>query len=180
MSPLTADDVRRLQAALRVDPDTAPGPHNDAIQRLKGAFPELARGAEQMTTDQGELIAVEDMNGTEAEVLFVDSFEVADKTYAILRLMSEDGQPGRERIYRVELDEANEESFAAIEDPDELAAAAAEWDAIQADHPTCRVCGCTDDKACEGGCYWVAPCLCSKCSNIGHVGQAAIGEDQSF
>jgi hypothetical protein len=27
----------------------------------------------------------------------------------------------------------------------------------------CRVCGCTDSHACEGGCYWVEPRLCSKC-----------------
>lgn len=28
---------------------------------------------------------------------------------------------------------------------------------------TCRICGCTDSKACEGGCSWVLPGLCSKC-----------------
>jgi hypothetical protein len=28
---------------------------------------------------------------------------------------------------------------------------------------TCRVCGCTLDHACEGGCYWVEPDLSSKC-----------------
>ena len=27
----------------------------------------------------------------------------------------------------------------------------------------CRVCGCTEDHACEGGCHWVAWDLCSKC-----------------
>lgn len=27
----------------------------------------------------------------------------------------------------------------------------------------CRVCGCTDDHACEGGCYWVEKDLCSTC-----------------
>ncbi len=27
----------------------------------------------------------------------------------------------------------------------------------------CRVCGCTDDHACEGGCYWVEDDLCSSC-----------------
>lgn len=30
--------------------------------------------------------------------------------------------------------------------------------------PTCRVCGCTDDHACEGGCWWVEPDLCSACA----------------
>ncbi len=27
----------------------------------------------------------------------------------------------------------------------------------------CRTCGCTDDRACPGGCYWVEPGLCSRC-----------------
>ena len=29
----------------------------------------------------------------------------------------------------------------------------------------CRVCGCTWDNACEGGCYWVEPDLCSACAD---------------
>jgi hypothetical protein len=28
---------------------------------------------------------------------------------------------------------------------------------------TCRVCGCSDSRACEGGCFWAAPNLCSRC-----------------
>ncbi len=28
----------------------------------------------------------------------------------------------------------------------------------------CRVCGCTDDNACLGGCYWVEDDLCSECA----------------
>lgn len=27
----------------------------------------------------------------------------------------------------------------------------------------CRGCGCTEDEACEGGCSWVDPDLCSSC-----------------
>lgn len=27
----------------------------------------------------------------------------------------------------------------------------------------CRVCGCTWNNACEGGCYWVEENLCSEC-----------------
>jgi hypothetical protein len=27
----------------------------------------------------------------------------------------------------------------------------------------CRVCGCTEDHACPGGCYWVEEDLCSEC-----------------
>jgi len=27
----------------------------------------------------------------------------------------------------------------------------------------CRVCGCTDNQACQGGCYWVEEYLCSQC-----------------
>lgn len=29
----------------------------------------------------------------------------------------------------------------------------------------CRVCGCTDDRACPGGCWWVADDLCSACGS---------------
>ena len=29
----------------------------------------------------------------------------------------------------------------------------------------CKICGCTDYNACEGGCYWVAEELCSKCAD---------------
>lgn len=32
------------------------------------------------------------------------------------------------------------------------------------DEQTCRVCGCTWDNACEGGCYWVDDDLCSSCA----------------
>lgn len=30
----------------------------------------------------------------------------------------------------------------------------------------CRVCGCTDENACEGGCEWVEEDLCSACSDV--------------
>lgn len=29
---------------------------------------------------------------------------------------------------------------------------------------TCRRCGCTDDQACPGGCWWVSEDLCSACA----------------
>lgn len=29
---------------------------------------------------------------------------------------------------------------------------------------SCRVCGCTDENACEGGCWWVEDDLCSSCA----------------
>lgn len=28
---------------------------------------------------------------------------------------------------------------------------------------TCLICSCTDSKACDGGCSWVLPGICSKC-----------------
>lgn len=34
-------------------------------------------------------------------------------------------------------------------------------EAIEAPH--CRVCGCTEDHACDGGCYWIEEDLCSSC-----------------
>ena len=30
----------------------------------------------------------------------------------------------------------------------------------------CRMCGCTDERACPGGCWWVADDLCSSCWNL--------------
>lgn len=30
----------------------------------------------------------------------------------------------------------------------------------------CDVCGCTDERACAGGCYWIADSLCSNCGVI--------------
>lgn len=32
------------------------------------------------------------------------------------------------------------------------------------DEQSCRVCGCSWDNACEGGCYWVENDLCSSCA----------------
>ena len=32
---------------------------------------------------------------------------------------------------------------------------------------TCRVCGCTDEHACPGGCVWAEPNLCSRCALVG-------------
>lgn len=31
---------------------------------------------------------------------------------------------------------------------------------------TCRVCGCTDERACHGGCFWVEQDLCSSCAKL--------------
>jgi hypothetical protein len=29
----------------------------------------------------------------------------------------------------------------------------------------CKFCGCTDLQACQGGCYWIAPKICSQCKD---------------
>ena len=34
------------------------------------------------------------------------------------------------------------------------------------DERKCRICGCTDDNACPGGCYWVEEDLCSACTDF--------------
>jgi len=34
-----------------------------------------------------------------------------------------------------------------------------------AEEQKCRVCGCTQERACPGGCYWVEPTLCSTCAD---------------
>lgn len=28
----------------------------------------------------------------------------------------------------------------------------------------CSICGCTDHRACDGGCFWVLPNICSRCA----------------
>lgn len=33
---------------------------------------------------------------------------------------------------------------------------------------SCRKCGCTDDRACPGGCFWVEPDLCASCAVPGY------------
>jgi hypothetical protein len=30
----------------------------------------------------------------------------------------------------------------------------------------CQACGCTEDYACEDGCHWVGPQLCSSCARV--------------
>ena len=44
--------------------------------------------------------------------------------------------------------------------------------------PTCRVCGCTDDEACAGGCHWVEDDLCSACHSEGDSADAADDGEQ--
>jgi hypothetical protein len=34
---------------------------------------------------------------------------------------------------------------------------------LEADKRDCHKCGCTDDCACRGGCWWIGPNLCSSC-----------------
>ncbi len=35
---------------------------------------------------------------------------------------------------------------------------------IQLDEQTCQVCGCTDSRPCEPGCFWMEDDLCSECA----------------
>lgn len=51
-------------------------------------------------------------------------------------------------------------------------AAAGVWDAPEcpaggnvAGERMCKGCGCTDRRLCDGGCWWVAPDLCSMCAD---------------
>jgi len=30
----------------------------------------------------------------------------------------------------------------------------------------CKVCGCTEETPCEGGCFWIGPELCSACITL--------------
>lgn len=35
----------------------------------------------------------------------------------------------------------------------------------KAEERQCRICGCTENHACSGGCYWVEDGLCSACAD---------------
>lgn len=48
--------------------------------------------------------------------------------------------------------------------------AALERDALATTPRRCRVCGCTDAKACPDGCYWITENLCSRCDKHGWRG----------
>ena len=41
---------------------------------------------------------------------------------------------------------------------------------------SCRVCGCTDDHACEGGCSWVTADLCSACYELMEIIPGEVAE----
>jgi len=45
-----------------------------------------------------------------------------------------------------------------------VTAETAAWVAHERALPTCVGCGCADDAACIGGCWWAAPGLCSRCA----------------
>ena len=36
---------------------------------------------------------------------------------------------------------------------------------LESINETCKYCGCTENKACLGGCYWIKPSVCSKCAD---------------
>jgi len=44
-----------------------------------------------------------------------------------------------------------------------LRSSVAELAELATDERSCRLCGCTELAACEGGCFWVAEDLCSAC-----------------
>lgn len=56
----------------------------------------------------------------------------------------------------------------SITKADILKAAKYLWSLIyefEEDEKRCRVCGCTWNNACPGGCYWVEEDLCSQCAD---------------
>ena len=74
-----------------------------------------------------ELIVLEDEDGNEFEMLFLDSFELGGHTYAVLMETDAEEQEGECVIMRVELDEHGNEAFAPIEDDTERDAVVATW-----------------------------------------------------
>lgn len=53
----------------------------------------------------------------------------------------------------------------ARQTPTQIMADVRAWAEVHRTMRRCRVCGCTDEAACPGGCWWVAPDLCSSCAD---------------
>ena len=39
----------------------------------------------------------------------------------------------------------------------------------------CRICGCSDNNPCKGGCYWQEPSLCSRCVSKDKKAEKLVG-----
>ena len=63
----------------------------------------------------------------------------------------------------------NEPSFEYDDDDDESGPILEDGGPIfeDDDEVSCRGCGCTESEACEGGCIWATPSLCSACVRRG-------------
>jgi hypothetical protein len=110
-------------------------------------------------------------------------FDKADRLWVIPALMSQSGlEEIGEQLVRVcrgcglawdqttlkrftpaerkELQKEMQEKMAQMQ----AAAAAKRGQGSDGTKQVCRVCGCTEEHACEGGCSWVEPDLCSACA----------------
>lgn len=50
-----------------------------------------------------------------------------------------------------------------------------DWAETERTKRRCRRCGCTDEAACSGGCYWVASDLCSSCAGDADMERSVAG-----
>lgn len=71
------------------------------------------------------------------------------------------GKPGQEMIRVADLRTGLDAIFAELEMSINAAGQIATSQTREV--RSCVGCGCTDLQACEGGCYWVGPNLCSRC-----------------
>jgi len=178
VAALNAELVKRIVAKECLD--NAGRPHPDAWLLIAIASCRSAGFAEELLARRGWL--PEQKNADPWKILEerVRELVVGNEAFATrqlhgvmleLALAPGDYHPGKDslideacRLFKIDQEQVAKELAAAEQakpkggkkKPGKAAATPAE--------PTCRKCGCTEDKACDGGCSWVEPDLCSACA----------------
>jgi PRTRC genetic system protein A len=135
--------------------------HNAVTQTWRCAMPSQAGSPTALRFDDNGQ-AVVDLHSHNSMGAFFSETDDADEQglrfYAVIGRIATDTPEIRVRVgvYGRHLDVPADMLF------DDLGPFA---DRLSESERTCRVCGCNEDNACDGGCYWVKPDLCSRCAD---------------